>query len=61
MGGEDLGREDVQCPTVGEYQSRKTGEGRWLGEHPYRGRERGDGTGGFQRGDLERGKYLKCK
>jgi hypothetical protein len=34
----------------------------WVGgKHPHRGRARGDGTGGFHRGDLERGKHLKHK
>jgi hypothetical protein len=33
----------------------------WVEEHPHRGKERGTGIGGFQRGDLERGKHLKCK
>jgi hypothetical protein len=33
----------------------------WVGEHPHRGRGREDGIGGFRRGDLERGKHLKCK
>jgi hypothetical protein len=32
-----------------------------VGEHPHRGRGRGDGIGVFRRGDLERGKHLKCK
>jgi hypothetical protein len=34
-----------------------------MGEHPHRGRGRGsrNGIGSFQRGDLERGEYLKCK
>jgi hypothetical protein len=31
------------------------------GEHPYRGRGKGNGIGGFRRGNLERGKHLKCK
>jgi hypothetical protein len=33
----------------------------WVEEHPYRGRERGKGMEGFQSGELERGKHLKCK
>jgi hypothetical protein len=33
----------------------------WVGEHPHRGRWRGNDIGGFRRGDLERGKQLKCK
>jgi hypothetical protein len=32
----------------------------WVREHPHRGRGRGDGIGDFRRGDLERGKILKC-
>jgi hypothetical protein len=35
--------------------------GEWVGEHPHRSRGRGEGIGGFQRRDLERGKHLKCK
>jgi hypothetical protein len=31
-----------------------------VGEHPYRGRGRGDGIGGFRREDLKRGKHFKC-
>jgi hypothetical protein len=31
------------------------------GEHLNRGRGREDSIGCFKRGDLERGKYLKCK
>jgi hypothetical protein len=30
-------------------------------EHPHKGRGRRDGIGGFRRGELERGKHLKCK
>jgi hypothetical protein len=33
----------------------------WGWEHPHRGSRRGDGKGGFQRENLERGKYLKRK
>jgi hypothetical protein len=33
----------------------------WVGERPHRGKGRGDGIVGFWRGDLERGKHLKCK
>jgi hypothetical protein len=32
-----------------------------VGEHPHRSREREDGIGDFQRGDLERGKHLNFK
>jgi hypothetical protein len=60
VGGEALGPEGVQCPSVGECQGRKTGAGGWVGEHPHRGRRGGDGIGGFRRGDLEKGKHLKC-
>jgi hypothetical protein len=37
------------------------GGNRWMGvgEHPHR--SRGDRIGGIQRGNLERGKHLKCK
>jgi hypothetical protein len=34
---------------------------RWVGEHPHRGRGRGNRIGSFPREDLERGKQLKCK
>jgi hypothetical protein len=37
------------------------GEGGWVEEHPHRSRGRGDEIGGYLRGDLERGKQLKCK
>jgi hypothetical protein len=37
------------------------GVGRWVVEHPHRGRGMRDGIGGFQRVDLEKGTYLKCK
>jgi hypothetical protein len=37
------------------------GVGGWAGEHPHRGRRREDGIEDFQRRELERGKYLKCK
>jgi hypothetical protein len=60
VGGETLVSEGVQCPSVGECQSGRMGVGGW-GEHPHKGRERGDRIGSFQRGDLERGKRLKCK
>jgi hypothetical protein len=33
----------------------------WVEKCPHRGRGRGDGIGGFPRGDLEKGKQLKCK
>jgi hypothetical protein len=59
VGGAALGPENVQCHSVGECQGRKWGVGGWVGEHPHRGRE--DWIGGFQRGDMERGKHLNCK
>jgi hypothetical protein len=37
------------------------GVGRWMGEHPHRGRGKGERIGGFRRGDQERGKHLKLK
>jgi hypothetical protein len=60
VGREALGPEGVQCPSIGECQCGRMGVGRgW--EHLQRIRGRDDEIGGFQRGDLERGKYLKCK
>jgi hypothetical protein len=47
-------------PQCGGMLGREDRSG-WLGEHPHRGRGSGDGIGIFQRGDLERGKHLKCK
>ena len=55
VGGVALGPEGVQCPSVGECKGWKVGVGRWVVEHPHRGREKEDGIGGFWRGDLERG------
>jgi hypothetical protein len=55
VGGVALGPEVVQC------QGGKAGMGGLFWEHPHGGRRRGDGIRGFQRGDLERGKHLKCK
>ena len=52
---------EFRCPSVGECQGRKTGVGRWVLEHPYRESGRLNGVGSFLRGDLERGKHLKCK
>ena len=49
-----LGPEGFRWPSVGECQGWKVGVGGWVKEHPHRGREREDGIGGFQRGDLER-------
>ena len=45
--------------TVGKCQGRKMGVG-W-GGHLHRGRRREYAIGGFDSGDLESGKYLKCK
>jgi hypothetical protein len=43
-------------------QGGKTGVGGWVrSKHPCRGRGKGERIGWFQRGDVERGKYLKCK
>ena len=61
MGGEFLGSEGVQRPSVGEFQGGKKGVGKRLREHPHRSRGRVDRIGNFQRGDLEKGKHLKCK
>ena len=46
VGGEDLGPEGVQCPSVGECQGRRTGVGGSVGAHPHRCRRRDDGMGG---------------
>jgi hypothetical protein len=57
VGGEALGPEGFQCPSVGECQGRKTGGG-WMvgGENPHRGRGRGDGVKEVsRRADLEKG------
>jgi hypothetical protein len=40
---------------VGECQGREVGVGEWVGEHPYRSREREDWIGGFWRGNWEKG------
>jgi hypothetical protein len=37
----------VRCPSVGECQGKTVGVCRWVGEHPNRGRGRGDEIGGF--------------
>jgi hypothetical protein len=39
----------AQCPSVGEFQDREAGVGRLVS------RGRGDGIGGFWRGNQERG------
>jgi hypothetical protein len=59
VGGEALEPEVVPCPSVGECQGGKMGVGRWGSTLIEAGRG-GDGIG-FRRGDLERGKHLKCK
>jgi hypothetical protein len=47
VGGESLGPDGVQCSSVGDCHGGKTGEGRWVGEHPHRGRVSGDGIRSF--------------
>ena len=42
--GAALGLEGFQCPSVGEFQSRKV---EWVRKHPHRGRWREDRIGGF--------------
>ena len=49
MGGEALGPEKALCPSVGECQDREVEVGGLVS------REMGDGIGGFQRGNQERG------
>jgi hypothetical protein len=61
VGGATHGPEGVRCPSLGECQGGRMGVGGRVGEHPHRGRGRWDGIGVFRRGDLEGGKYLKCK
>jgi hypothetical protein len=55
MGGEALGPLKVLCPNIEECQGQKVGVGRLLS------RGRRESTGDFQRGNQERGQYLKCK
>jgi hypothetical protein len=55
MGGETLGPVKIQCPIVGECQVGEVGVSGWVREHPHRSKERGDGIGGFQRENWERG------
>jgi hypothetical protein len=55
MGREALDPVKVLCPSVGEFQGQEAGVGRLMS------RGRGDGIGGFQRGNQERGYHLKCK
>jgi hypothetical protein len=47
-----------QCRGMPGWEGKSGYEG---GGAPYRGRERGDGIGGFWRVYLDRGKHLKCK
>jgi hypothetical protein len=49
MGREALGPVKAQCPSVGECQYSEVGMGGLVS------RRRGDGIGGFQRGNQERG------
>jgi hypothetical protein len=46
-----------QCRGIPGQEERR----RWVRGRSHRGRVRGDGIGGFQKGNLERGKHLKCK
>ena len=41
MGGEALGPEKAQCPSVEECQDREAGVAGLVGEHPQRSRGRG--------------------
>jgi hypothetical protein len=47
----------LQCRGMPESED---GSG-WVGEHLIEAGGGGDGIGGFQRGELESGKHLKCK
>ena len=49
MGGEVLGPVKALCSTVGECQGKEEGVGRFVNKG------RGDGIGGFLRGNQERG------
>jgi hypothetical protein len=55
MGGEVLDPVKAQYPSIGECQDKEAGVGKWVGEHSHRSWGRGDGIGGFQRGNQERG------
>jgi hypothetical protein len=55
MGGESLGPMKALCHSVGECQGQEAGVGGLVS----RGSQ--EGGGGFQRGNQERGKHLKCK
>jgi hypothetical protein len=48
-GGEALGPEKALCPSVGEFENREAEVGVLVS------RGKGDGIGGFQRGNKERG------
>jgi hypothetical protein len=52
--------EGVRCLRVGVCDGKKTGVGGWS-NNPHIGRRRGVGIRDCPRGDLERGKHLKCK
>jgi hypothetical protein len=54
MRGEAFGPVKAQCPSVGECQDKEVEVGWWVGEHCHRSRGRGDGIGGFWRGNWER-------
>ena len=60
VGGEALGPEGALYPSVEECQGRKMGMGGWVWEHPQRGKGMRDEIGCFRKGDLEKGKHLKC-
>ena len=53
-GWEVFGPEAVHCPCVRKCQIWKKGVVRWVGEHPHRCRESGDGIEHFRRGDRPR-------
>ena len=52
MGGEAIGPVKPKCfHSVGEYQDVETSGGGWVGEHPQRSKQRGDGIASFSAGD----------
>jgi hypothetical protein len=55
MGREALDREKALCPSIEEYQGQEAGVGRLMS------RGRGEGIGGFWRGNQERGQHVKCE
>jgi hypothetical protein len=59
MGGEALDPVKVRCPSV--VGNARAGRFECGGEHPHRSKGRGNGIGGFQRGNQERVKHLTCK